>query len=231
MEACHSRVVRLAAKHRCLPYVLLNTVVLPRTSCAPSWTGSRRKESHVFNGSTEVPQKVVEVLNAITESRDWSGQTFGLISDCFDKRGKFMLHLTRRWCGECYQACASENIPCWDPLYWASRAVTVCTVHRIPLLEICPWCSSRQPFLPKLPFLDRCDSCGGSLAVVPDAIVEGRCRKGSHQLWLALDCVDLIDAMQHLGQLAFLGIHDATPPVMSSARPGASLSRARALAA
>jgi len=119
-----------------------------------------------------------------------------------------MLHLTRRWCAECYQECASENIPCWDPLYWASRAVTVCTVHRTPLLEICPWCSSRQPFLPKLPFLDRCDSCGGSLAVVPDAVEEGRCRKGSHQLWIALDCVDLIAAMQQFGPARYRTLQD-----------------------
>ncbi len=38
-------------------------------------------------------------------------------------------------------------------------------------------------------------------------------------------------AVQQIRQLPFLGVHDVTPPIMSSARPGASLSRDRALAA
>ena len=36
------------------------------------------------------------------------------------------------------------------------------------------------------------------------------------------------DPVQHLRQLPFLGVHEATPPVMSSASPGASRSRASA---
>ena len=39
------------------------------------------------------------------------------------------------------------------------------------------------------------------------------------------------ETVQQIRQLPFLGVHDVTPPVMSSARPGASLRRARALAA
>ena len=37
------------------------------------------------------------------------------------------------------------------------------------------------------------------------------------------------DPVQKVGELAFLSVHDATPPVISSARPGASRSRASAL--
>ena len=36
------------------------------------------------------------------------------------------------------------------------------------------------------------------------------------------------DPVQHLRQLPFLGVHEVTPPVMSSASPGASRSRASA---
>ena len=36
------------------------------------------------------------------------------------------------------------------------------------------------------------------------------------------------DPVQHLRQLPFLGVHEATPPVMSSASPGMSRSRASA---
>ena len=39
------------------------------------------------------------------------------------------------------------------------------------------------------------------------------------------------DPVQNVGEFAFLGVHDATSPVISSDRPGASLSRASALAA
>ena len=39
------------------------------------------------------------------------------------------------------------------------------------------------------------------------------------------------DPVQSVGELPFLGVHEATPPVISSARPGASRSRASALAA
>ncbi len=39
------------------------------------------------------------------------------------------------------------------------------------------------------------------------------------------------DPVQDVGELPFLSVHDVTSPVISSASPGASLSRASALAA
>ena len=69
----------------------------------------------------------------------------------------------------------------------------------------------------------------------PRARLPGQLRLGDHAVG------DLLDGraarrlgrepVQRLSQPLFLVVHDATSPLMSSARPGASLSRASALAA
>jgi len=61
------------------------------------------------------------------------------------RRGQ--LRATPAWCPSCLAQWRKQGQPLYQPLLWMFHIVTLCPVHRSPLLERCPHCQKRQLIL------------------------------------------------------------------------------------
>ena len=70
----------------------------------------------------------------------------------------------RKWCPECLREMRDAGVDPYLKLLWGFRSVTHCNEHHTPLMTLCPKCGKHQNRLSKMPRLDTCCLCGGSLS-------------------------------------------------------------------
>jgi hypothetical protein len=63
------------------------------------------------------------------------------------------------WCPLCYAEFQQESKSCYTPLIWSLQGVSVCLVHRVKLIEVCPHCNRRSTSLTNNAVSGFCPKC------------------------------------------------------------------------
>jgi TniQ len=107
------------------------------------------------------------------------------------------LRRRRAWCPHCLSVqVETEPDDLYEPLLWSIRLVSVCPLHTLPLVEICPDCkASTRPF-DGLAAPGYCGSCGSPLWIARSAEMALSAPKGTtlYQLWCSVHAALLLEA-------------------------------------
>lgn len=196
VEALTSYVLGLARSHHVRPRRLCEHLM--RDHGARGWT---RISQHIgqINGWGLWAASASQSIDQFALSRCAQSMTL-LGADAFvAENSKRLLRRSRAWCPRCYLDQRANGQDSWDSLYTYLHTAEVCLLHRVSLRSSCPNCRASQPFIPRLPFLDNCDTCGADLAVAADTLPLGRSWL-EQRLWTARCGEQLIRAL-HSGEL------------------------------
>lgn len=99
---------------------------------------SKIKNLYALNGKNEDTSKCVEILQSKTRCKDIINTTLLSITSTISRLG--LLKKSRAWCPVCYEETLKSGSPVYDQLIWNFQDVSVCTKHKIQLVEKCPHC-------------------------------------------------------------------------------------------
>ena len=190
VEGLSSYVVRLAVAHL-VPTRLFVAELFPRSfGCSPRDAMLGRRGVWL-NGMGGTARDVAAGLEGFTLQRGLDRLTLRALRELLPP-GR-VLALRRRWCPACYAGMRRERGECWDPLLWCLAPVEWCARHRRRLVDLCPSCKRRQPWLPRDTALGRCAWCGHDLACVVARPPSRRLRP--HARSDARVCADIVSAV------------------------------------
>jgi hypothetical protein len=170
-ESLTSYLVRLASVHS-LPLRRFVSRLLP--SQAPGVLPQCdakffRVHAATINGPGSYAQRFVDVLGTATGRRDLSLLTLLPWRNLLAPNGTPLIRKWRQWCPECLAdwtgTSAVDGAWGYWPLVWSIVSSTVCTKHGTGLVDACWKCQRRQPAIPRVADLLRCDGCGSDLRV------------------------------------------------------------------
>lgn len=93
-----------------------------------------------INGAGVIALSFVKALESLTMRRDLTWTTLVTWVDVIPDQS--LIRTNRAWCHECYEGWRDRGEVIYDPLLWTFQAVTVCPLHRIPLISSCPNCKA-----------------------------------------------------------------------------------------
>lgn len=186
VEALTSYICALARVHSVQTTALVSYIVF-------GVTGRHRylrrpDELYSVNGYTDYAQMFSNGIRVLGGNPDVSLATCLPWQHWLCQSGHGLLHRCRAWCSDCFIDDRSARRPPYQRLYWCLAPVESCAKHRKLLTTACPGCTAPQSFLPRLPFMDRCDRCGADLTLALTPRVEPT----PAQMWDAESTFDLI---------------------------------------
>ena len=99
----------------------------------------------------------------------------------------------RVWCPYCFQDARDAGKMVIDQLIWTLKDITVCAVHATRLLDKCPKCKARSPWLLRYSLPGYCCGCKGWLGRSPSFPGKGKEKGGDeYALWCAKSVADLL---------------------------------------
>lgn len=159
-ESLLSYLVALAAAHSVSPRDLMRYEVAPddfallRGARQP---GFNNQYASTVSGLGLYAQAFADRLNELTQREDLQSLTLLGLRELFATNGPKQMSSLRRWCPQCLvQSTEGRH---YAPLLWSLELYSCCVIHGTPLVDRCPSCRRRQPFVPKLPTLQLCSHC------------------------------------------------------------------------
>lgn len=161
-ESLISYLVRLARAHCMDPRDLIRLEFMWRYSrqAGIRSSGFFTEYSKTLNSVGEYASGFVRLAGELTGRGDLRYLTMlpwgGVIPDV----GTGLLAAEPKWCRQCLTQQRESKQDRYFSLAWSLDLYKVCVVHGIRMMDRCPRCARKQPFIPRLPMLDYCDYCG-----------------------------------------------------------------------
>lgn len=163
-ESLTGYINRLGWTHHVSPRAFAAEMLLPhlmRELGQPLPTAARfgANVAMSLNGTGSLASAGGALLNQLTRRTDLHLLTLPWWVGDLPRRGQ--LRATPAWCPVCLAEWRKQGQPLYQPLLWMFHIVTLCPVHRSPLLERCPRCQKRQLILAtNTTQPGACTSCG-----------------------------------------------------------------------
>jgi hypothetical protein len=127
--------------------------------------------AHMINGNSIAAEQFSTMLNELTGKSDLREMTLLRFRDFIPQRG--LLKTVKAWCPECYEEMKmTTSATIYDPLAWSIRVVSVCTKHRILLVEICPGCARLNLMMDRRSSPGFCSHCNAWLGSATTTKIE-----------------------------------------------------------
>lgn len=142
VESLTSYISRLAECHSVSTGTLISKKLAPLYNRdyllkIASEGGTRFYESSVsINGVGVTARDCVKALSALTLRQDLEYTTLLFWGNLLPTKG--LLSSKRTWCPICFQDWLQDGKVIYEPLLWSLKAVTVCPVHNVYLINKCP---------------------------------------------------------------------------------------------
>ncbi|HCJ33237.1 MAG TPA: hypothetical protein DHV65_02935, partial [Ktedonobacter sp.] len=159
-ESLTSYLNRLAWHHHVPPLHLAAQEIFPHLT-----QGYSRQQLSVFswstamsvNGNGSLAREWASILEELTKCPNLHFLTL----QCWvgDLPPYKLLREKPAWCPACYAEWKEQGMPIYEPLLWIFPTVTICMKHLCKLVEYCPGCQRRQPFIRFQTALDQCPRC------------------------------------------------------------------------
>lgn len=172
VESLTSYVIRLAEAHSVWPKTLVEREILPQFGRAYLLGGNSQnrttfwgQSTYMLNGMQGWSQDWSTILNGLTQRQDLGWLTLQHWREVLSSGA--LLRRQRAWCPACYAGWAASGTAVYEPLLWMVQAVTVCPVHRQPLMSSCPACQRPMSVLAQRSQVGRCARCAAWLGQEP----------------------------------------------------------------
>lgn len=141
-ESLTGYINRLGWAHRISPRILVSEIINPQLPEPLKAVATFCPQLAMrLNGNGEQANVWGEVVGQLTGHADLRCLTLSPFVGDFPVR---LLRSTPSWCPSCLAEWRSTSQPLYQPLLWMVQLVTLCPVHRIPLVDRCPECHKHQ---------------------------------------------------------------------------------------
>lgn len=140
VESLSGYAARLAQEHFVTPNVLLKEVI-PLAGSLKLMRLNHSTFHRAINGTGVIASSFLKALEMLTMRRDLTSTTMVTWVDVIPDYS--LIRTNRAWCPECYEGWRKRDEVVYDPLLWTFQAVTICPLHRIPLVSSCPRCKAQ----------------------------------------------------------------------------------------
>lgn len=160
-ESLRGYLLRLAVEHCVRPRELVAQVIAPLEPAISKWTYASFFSRHglTIDGVGLYARTFARVLELATGQPELATLTLLRWSTLLPPNGKALLARQPRWC----PACLADGVRSPEGAHWQLRwsldAITLCTDHRVALVDRCGHCGGRQPAVPRHPLIGWCDHC------------------------------------------------------------------------
>jgi AraC-like DNA-binding protein len=173
VEGLSSYLLRLAAEHCLPPGALFGEMVAPLVRESRLLSTTKYPElllyraARAINGMGVTAAACVQALESLTLRTDLRWLTTTTWQGIFTTQ--YWLRPVRAWCPACFESQRHEDRIIFEPLLWASRAVTVCPIHKRALVTVCPHCRGESLPLTRKSRPGHCPKCLRWLGSMEDA--------------------------------------------------------------
>lgn len=209
-ESLISYLVRLARAHCMAPRDLIRLEFMWRYGKQEGIrsSGFFKEYSKTLNSVGEYACGFVRLAEELTGRSNLRYLTMlpwrGVIPDV----GTGLLAAEPKWCGQCLVQQRGSKKDRYTPLAWSLHLYDTCAVHGARMMDRCPRCARKQPFIPRMPIQDHCDYCGGWLGQQKN--LEDVVAPTELEIWLANAIVDMVShgiyADEHVTQRSLQSI-------------------------
>lgn len=120
-------------------------------------------KSHSINSISEWADEIAGIMEELTSRQDLRSLSLLFWDEVLPARG--LLSKIKRWCPYCYEEMLVSNTPIYEPLIWCINQIKICDVHKIELVNICPFCHCAQFILDRYSYPGYCSYCGKWLGI------------------------------------------------------------------
>lgn len=122
-----------------------------------------------IDGLTTVGERYLEPLRGLVASDHIEACTLLPFSGLLC--GKLLLRRRRAWCPICLSSMEEKN-QVYEPLLWRLRDVTMCPIHSVDLVEVCPVCNGPvQEVISRCARVGCCGLCGNWMGTKGSVLV------------------------------------------------------------
>lgn len=191
-ESLISYLVRLAHAHCMSPRDLIRLEFMWRYSRQGGIqsSGFFNEYSKTLNSVGDYASGFVRLAEELTGRNDLQYLTMLPWHEVIPDVGTGLLAREPKWCRQCLADQRDRKWHSYFPLSWSFDLYKVCTLHGVRMVDRCPRCARRQPFIPRLPMQDFCDYCGCWLGAQESFV--GDAKSSEREIWLAKAISDMV---------------------------------------
>jgi hypothetical protein len=187
IECLTSYIGRLAWAHSISTSKLITKLIVPKTGKKYFGTANPdvldRGCSAAVNASGATATTFVSVIEHLTGQSDLQ---FLTLSHWFRwARMNSPVSLYKVWCPFCYEDARTAGRVVVDQLIWTLKDITVCSVHTNRLLDKCPKCNARSPWLLRYSLPGYCIRCRVWLGKSQSFKSKSKENRDEYALWCA----------------------------------------------
>lgn len=162
IEALSSYIVRLSNIHTVSSSTLITKMIFPYLNRIYFVNTSKKggdgfyKSSNAINGNGRLARDFKQVMQVLTNRDDLINTTLLRFEELFPN--KRLLNSKKAWCPQCFYS-MSMNQTIYEPLLWSFSIVKACALHKILLVDHCPYCRKTLNYLSRNSQLGYCSCC------------------------------------------------------------------------
>lgn len=203
VEGLVSYMVRLGRAHSVSPRLLIRRE-FPFADAAIGKLGYATffaRDGGAIDGMGELSEIFSKAVSGLTGTAAPYTMNLRPLRNILPVKGPAMITKHPKWCPECIGEMQCSGNEVYRPLAWSFDLYRTCKRHCRNLVDTCPFCGKRQPFIPNYPDLGKCAHCMAPLSSKSRVKVEV---PSPTDLWLAAAIEDLISNLHSLGSTATL---------------------------
>jgi transcriptional regulator with XRE-family HTH domain len=184
VESLSSYINRLATAHRITTVDLINRIICnEETSIIPKVdTQFYSQNASSLNGVGKYAFEFTRILQKLTLRNDIILLSMLPWRKVIDPGGKGLTTKTKQWCPFCFNDQVNNGNIVYEHLIWSLAINKTCSIHKVPLQNMCPQCFNKQPPLSRRIPVGYCSLCGHTLSEING--VDFNSKKISHwSLW------------------------------------------------
>jgi hypothetical protein len=188
IECLTSYIVRLAAAHCVYTGTLIKEELAPAIqkhyliNYSSKGGNGFYDWAHALNGSNKNAHDFTEVLKQLTLCENLQYTTMITWRNVLPSKG--LQKTNMEWCPCCFEEWKANNQPIYIPLLWTIKSVTTCVKHKIKLVDICPVCNKKIPFLHRKSILGFCPKCDCWLGLGHDTLINNLTPSNNWDNWV-----------------------------------------------
>ncbi len=191
-EGLISYINRLAKEHSISPRLLISKEFAPhiRDASAVHHREFYSNYAKTLQSTGKYACKFVTMTEQLTGRPGMSLLTTLPWQEIVPSIGTGLMTTHPKWCTACLTEHRANHEHAYFRLSWGYALYQVCSQHRLPLVDECPWCGKFQPFFPNHADISRCNYCYGWLGTVA---TEKYPSNDQRQLWVSRAIEDIVE--------------------------------------
>ncbi|GGA77274.1 TniQ family protein [Ornithinibacillus halotolerans] len=169
-ESLSGYISRLALNHNVAQGTLFSKIITPLldkkyiNNIADKGGDGFYDSSNGINGIGTLATDFIRVISKLTGRNDLVRLTLNSWTNILPTKG--LLRTEKAWCPNCYLDALYKGLVIYDQLIWTLKIVNYCPIHRVQLVNQCPFCGKKMQVISRKSSPGYCSKCEKWVGVV-----------------------------------------------------------------